>query len=727
MRIKCFAGIGWAVVGLLAGAAPATAVEPVGDPPAAMYEPGTIDVIRLTLPPASEQQLEKEPEVEYVEGTFSIASTGGTPQTTGSFSSPAMVGIRLKGGIGSFRDLHEKASFKVKFNFENSKGEKGKKYLGLKKLTLNNMVQDKSFIHERLAYEAFRSAGVPSPRTGYAYIEVNGEDFGLHLNIEALDDVALEKRFGPFGHLYEATYGSDVQHNPPGFEIDEGDEEDTADLNALIAAVSGTTPVDFLDRVNPNADLIEMIRMWAVERYIGHWDGYFATNNFYLLSDPTGRFRMLPWGTDQTWVKHVAFDEGGGLMFTKCLEDLRCAALYRKTLRQVRDAIDGASLDSLATETAALLEPWETMEQASPRHEVTMPAISTAVQQTKDFIASAPSELAAWLVGKSEVFATRVAIGIQPKSLPADGIATAIATATVTGADGKLIPGDRLGFSSTDPGISFDEVVDNGDGTYTVQITSSTTAGAQTITATDTWPNPDIAKSVVLTQTAGAAAHVSLALQPPSIFADGISTSTATATVTDVHGNPITGEQLEFASTDPSEQIGQVLDNGDGTYAAQITSSTAVGTATITATDTSADPVGDSALLTQLPIEPPVIQPPVLPVTGQEPPAQVSTFLAQAQSPPTTTLIRKPSRRSRDRRPIFRFVSDQEGSTFQCRLGRHAFESCESPHTLPTLTLGPHVFSVRAVSAGGLIGSPASYEFTVKPALSLRRPTGRRL
>src|SRR4249919_2405515 len=228
--------IAWILAGLLLVAASASAAEPVGDPPAAMYEPGTVNVIRLTLPPESKQKLEADPEGDYVEGTFSMATTGGTPDTVGTFSTPTMVGIRLKGKYGSFRDLAHKAGFKIKFNFENEAGVKGKKYLGLKKMTLNNMVQDTSMIHERLAYEAFRATGVPSPRTGYAYLEVNGEDFGLHLNIETTDDVALEKRFGEFQHLYEGAYGSDVAPGGAGsFEIDEGDEEDVSDLNALIA------------------------------------------------------------------------------------------------------------------------------------------------------------------------------------------------------------------------------------------------------------------------------------------------------------------------------------------------------------------------------------------------------------------------------------------------------------------------------------------------------------
>ncbi len=724
VRVKCLAGVGWVAVGLMVGAAPAAAavVEPVGDPPAAMYEPSTVDVIRLTLPPESEQKLEEAPEVDYVEGTFSIASTEGTPQTIGEFSPPVMVGIRLKGGIGSFRELDKKASFKIKFNFENSKGEKGKKYLGLKKLSLNNMVQDKSFIHERLAYEALRSAGIPSPRTGYAYVELNGEDFGLHLNVEAVDDVALEKRFGPFGHLYEAIYGSDVGPGTTPFEIDEGDETDTSDIDALVAAVNGTEPADFDERVQPYADLAEMTRLWAVEHYIGHWDSYIWLNNYYLLSDPIGRFQMLPWGTDQTWVEHLPFDEGEGLLFTKCLKDPSCAARYWKALRFVKAAIDSVPLDSQAVATAALLKPWETMEQSNSRHEADLAAIAKAVQGTRDFIASRPADLTAWMADKPEPFATHVSVALQPASLPADGASTTTATATVTYANGDPVSGDWLEFTSTDPGIDFGKVVDNGDGTYTTQVTASTSAGAKTITATDALPNPGIAGFTVLTQIPGAPAHVSVSMQPSAIPANGASASTATATVIDAHGNPIAGRELEFASTDPDQQIGQVVDNGDGTYTVPITSSTVVGTAEVTATVAPAGLLSASASLTQVPVQPIVVQS----VVAGMPSIQSQASGQPAQGPPTTTLTRKPPKRSRDRRPTFRFASDQEGSTFQCKLDDRAFGSCASPRTLPTLALGAHTFSVRAMDAAGVIGPPAVYDFTVKATRRHHRSTGRR-
>jgi hypothetical protein len=710
MKLKCAGLLVWAVTCLVVATTSAMAAEPVGDPPATMYAPGTVDAIRLGLPPASIQKLEEEPEGEYVEGTFSLATTGGTPQTIGAFSSPVMVGVRLKGKYGSFRTLAQKAGFKIKFNFENAAHEKGKKYLGLKKMTLNNMVQDGSSIHERLAYEAFRSAGVPSPRTGYAYLEVNGEDFGLHLNIETPDDVALEKRFGPFDHLYEGAYGSDVGPGGAGsFEIDEGDEADVSDLNALISAVNGTDPADFSDRVQSLADLVEMTRMWAVERYIGHWDGYTTENNYYLFSDSTGRFQMLPWGTDQTWDDHLSFDGGGGVLFGKCLADASCAALYRKSLRQAQVALDGDHLDSLASATAELLEPWEAEEQANSRHEYSLSEIAGSVQATRDFIASRPAELAAWLADKPEALATHVSVALQPSSIVADGASTSTATATVTDADGNPVPGDDLEFTSTDGGEQFGEVVDHGDGTYSAQVTSTTIAGEQTITATDIWPEPEVTGTTVLTQAPGPAVHASLSLQPSSIVADGTSTSTATATVTDVNGNPVSGDQIAVTSTDGGEQIGAVVDHGDGTYSAQVTSSTAVGTPTITAIDESASPVlSDSVTLTQLPVVPPVVPKP--------PPKTQLPALS------TTTLTGKPSKRTDDRRPTFRFISDQPGSAFECRLGDRTFQSCGSPRTLPMLTFGAHVFSVRAVGPMGQTEPAVVYAFVVKSPLAHRRP-----
>ena len=66
-------------------------------------------------------------------------------------------------------------------------------------MTLNNMIEDPSMTHETLAYEVAREAGVPAPRSGLHRCLVNGHDYGMHLDLETIDDQALERMFGtPF-------------------------------------------------------------------------------------------------------------------------------------------------------------------------------------------------------------------------------------------------------------------------------------------------------------------------------------------------------------------------------------------------------------------------------------------------------------------------------------------------------------------------------------------------
>lgn len=385
-----------ALAAALTGAAPAAALTA-----AEMYETDTVVVIDLGLSPQSEAALEAEPD-EYVEGTFALAETDGTPAGTGDFSAPLTVGIRLK-GEASFRGLDEKAAFKVKFN----EFVKGQKFLGLKSLTLNNMIQDPSMVHEALAYEVFRAAGLAAPRSGYADVRVNGEEFGMHLNLETVDDVALERIFGSFEappqHLYEGVYKVDLVPGAAGeLEVDEGEEDDRADLEALIEAVAAPTP-SFSERVAAVADLEQMTRMWAVERYLGHWDGYSGTippHNYYLYSDPAGVFQMLPWGTDQTWTaSHIGFEGLGPVLFEACLADAPCRVLYRAALVEVEEHVTALDPAAEATRLGALLAPWQALEVA-PRKPFGPSEVAAAVAGVGEFAALRPVVLAKWLAGE---------------------------------------------------------------------------------------------------------------------------------------------------------------------------------------------------------------------------------------------------------------------------------------------------------------------------------------
>ena len=249
------------------------------DPAAALYDPAAVSLAAIALPQSSIDALDADPS-EYQPGTLEMT-------VADVRYGPLEIGVRLK-GHGSFQPLSGKASFKLKLNWVS-----GQKLLGLKKMTLNNMAQDPSRIHEMLAYALHRAAGVPASRSGYTFVTLNGEDYGLYSNIETYDDVSLGKLFGRTKHLYEGSYdagfGADLlPGHESAFEVDEGDETDRSDLTALIAA-AGRSDGAFSDNVAAFADLAEMTRMWAVDNYAGNWDSYSVT-----AGNPAAAQQLLP-------------------------------------------------------------------------------------------------------------------------------------------------------------------------------------------------------------------------------------------------------------------------------------------------------------------------------------------------------------------------------------------------------------------------------------------------
>jgi DNA-binding beta-propeller fold protein YncE len=102
--------------------------------------------------------------------------------------------------------------------------------------------------------------------------------------------------------------------------------------------------------------------------------------------------------------------------------------------------------------------------------------------------------------------------------------------------------------------------------------------------------------------------------------------------------------------------------------------------------------------------------------------AQVQVVQAVGVAP-NTTLKKKPRRKTARRLARFRFVSDQPGSNFQCKLDRRAFRfrPCRSPFGR-RVRLGRHVFRVRAINSQGIADpTPAIYRWKVLKRVR-RRP-----
>ena len=113
------------------------------------------------------------------------------------------VAIRGKGNtsLSTVSSLDsERYSFKVEFDHYDSSIT----YHGLDKLSLNNLIQDSTMMKDYLTYTMMAEFGAAAPLCSFAYITVNGEDWGLYLAVEGVEDSFLERNYGTdSGELYK--------------------------------------------------------------------------------------------------------------------------------------------------------------------------------------------------------------------------------------------------------------------------------------------------------------------------------------------------------------------------------------------------------------------------------------------------------------------------------------------------------------------------------------------
>ncbi len=104
---------------------------------------------------------------------------------------------------------------------------------------------------------------------------------------------------------------------------------------------------------------------------------------------------------------------------------------------------------------------------------------------------------------------------------------------------------------------------------------------------------------------------------------------------------------------------------------------------------------------------------PPAPRNNATPPTEAVCGTVEIDDPPSTTLRKKPPKRTRDRTPTFRFVASPAPATFQCKVDRGRFRSCRSPYTTKPLRPGRHTFKVRARNDLGFFGPSIAYSFKV--------------
>lgn len=189
----------------------------------------------------------------------------------------------------------DRYSFKIDFDYFND----GENYYGLKKLNLNNNYGDASYMREYISYRIMGEMGIPVPATSYTHITINGEEWGLYLAVEPIDEVFLERTFGDStGDLYkpdgtgaDLVYRGDDMSEYPGLVLKTNEE--TSDGSAILDLMKALESGEGLEDV---LDVDELLRYLAANVALANYDSYLGntTHNHYLY-EQDGRFTIVPW------------------------------------------------------------------------------------------------------------------------------------------------------------------------------------------------------------------------------------------------------------------------------------------------------------------------------------------------------------------------------------------------------------------------------------------------
>lgn len=332
-------------------------------------------------------------------------------------------GVRVKGGCGSSRNLGGKASFKINLNDYTSTDTcpESRRARGMKRITVNNGVQDRSHTHERLAYDFYDLVGVPVPRRAPIRVHVNDELWGLYLHLESIDRRFLQRRYegiGGEGMLYEGTYFCDMTpNNLPGdpsgpetcfgskFTEDEcstpnafGDPYTYAPLISFVNRIDALPDGGFYPAITEFVDFDAYLSQWAAETIMNHWDGaiFDIRNNYRVYHDPVyDKWVVIPTGMDQSWnagQRPIDPWVPGNIIARRCLQEKPCEDAFAARLKEVLTVFENADF---AAKAEAIRTQIADEVAADPRKEGN--DFSQRVDNTITFIQNRPAQVNAWL------------------------------------------------------------------------------------------------------------------------------------------------------------------------------------------------------------------------------------------------------------------------------------------------------------------------------------------
>jgi len=248
------------------------------------------------------------------------------------------------------------------------------RFLGLRTVVLDNLVQDPSMMRERVSMALYRRLGWPASRESPVRLFVNDEYAGLYASVEDVDEVFLERTFGmgqdriaAEGYLHEYSWRFTYGFTHLGTRLERYEEIFDPKIKAHKSAQELFGPIEDLIRTINEApesdvarsagdllDLPAFMTYLAIDNFLADSDGFlgdFGMNNFYVARFEPRRFApFIPWDKD-----NAITADGGRAVGYPIFQHFQDNVLARKALASPE--LRAAYLDAL-TRTADAATRW---------------------------------------------------------------------------------------------------------------------------------------------------------------------------------------------------------------------------------------------------------------------------------------------------------------------------------------------------------------------------------
>ncbi len=263
------------------------------------------------------------------------------------------VRVRYRGHGSRFADPK---SYRVRFTEENP-------FEGMTVILLNGFNPERQV----MGMDLWRRAGMPYSRARAVQLVLAGQFFPRYAQMEPIDDDYLERHFGDAdGNLYRGLRTADFSFlgdaSTPYEELYEKhtneEARDWSDVIDLARAFSLSTDTDFPAVISSRVDTGEWIRWFALNAVLSNQEGGIhrdTGDDYFMYRPPGGRFVLLPWDMDSTYL------EPAERIFRPSLPAIRrlithpdFAPLYFKAVAEVLESC--FTPEDIARQ-AALIEP----------------------------------------------------------------------------------------------------------------------------------------------------------------------------------------------------------------------------------------------------------------------------------------------------------------------------------------------------------------------------------